>query len=40
MMAVRDGDYESTKALLEAGADLHLGSDMFGRGAWRLVVMP
>lgn len=33
MMAVRGGDYGSTKALLEAGADLYLGRDMFGRGA-------
>jgi len=33
MMATREGDYESTKALLEAGADLWLGRDMFGRSA-------
>lgn len=33
MMAVRGGDYESSEALLEAGADLYLGHDMFGRGA-------
>lgn len=33
MMAARDGNYEITKLLLEAGADLYLGRDMFGRSA-------
>ena len=33
MMSVRIGDYETTKALLEGGADLNLGRDMYGRTA-------
>jgi len=32
MMAVRDGNQDGVEALLGAGADLHLGRDMFGRG--------
>jgi ankyrin repeat protein len=31
MMAARDGDDISTKALLQAGADMYFGRDMFGR---------
>jgi Ankyrin repeat len=31
MMAARDGDHVITKALLQAGADIYLGRDMFGR---------
>jgi len=34
MMSARGGDYGTTKALLEAGADLHHGGDMFGRTAF------
>jgi hypothetical protein len=38
MMAARAGDYEITKALLEAGAPLHGGgADMFGRGVVDMV---
>lgn len=37
MMAARDGDYEVTKALLEGGADLRGGTDMFGRGPLEIV---
>lgn len=33
MMTVRDGEYENTRMLLEAGANLFLGRDMFGRTA-------
>ena len=33
MMAVRDGNYGAVKYLLEAGADLMAGQDMFGRTA-------
>ena len=33
MVATRDGNYGTTKALLDAGADLYLGRDMFGRTA-------
>lgn len=32
MVAVRDGHYENTEALLKAGADVNAGRDMFGRG--------
>lgn len=32
MMAVRDGNQDGVEALLAAGANLHLGRDMFGRG--------
>ena len=39
MMAVRDGHYENTKALLEAGANLYRGGNMFGRGAVELAQM-
>mmetsp|Transcript_17953 Transcript_17953/g.39265 ORF Transcript_17953/g.39265 Transcript_17953/m.39265 type:complete len:239 (+) Transcript_17953:310-1026(+) len=31
MVAVRDGSYENTEALLEAGGDVNAGRDMFGR---------
>ena len=36
-MAVRDGLYDNTKLFLEAGADLELGRDMFGRSAVDLI---
>ena len=36
MMSVRDGNYEATKHLLDAGADFMSGSDMLGRTAWDL----
>lgn len=37
MMSTRSGDYEVTKALLEAGANLYGGRDMFGRTAIDMV---
>ena len=37
MMAARDGNYDITKALLDYGADLNRGHDMFGRGPLELV---
>jgi hypothetical protein len=33
MVAARVVDYNTTQALLDAGANLYVGSDMFGRGA-------
>lgn len=36
MMSARNGDYETTKALLDAKADNYLGRDMFGRTAFDL----
>ena len=33
MMAAKTGSYESTKALLDAGADVYLGRDILGRTA-------
>ena len=37
MMAARDGDYDVAKELLDGGADVYAGRDMFGRTALDMV---